>query len=103
MAQGLDRVVVWPTDHSPFLTRPGEVADLLELTSPLSTLAFAASLCRGSIGCELDIALRIGTCGASGQHHSGGGCRLRAELQGYNLILDMRHPEGRGLGGFHTV
>ena len=32
MAQGLDRVVVWPTDHSPFLTRPGDVADLLELT-----------------------------------------------------------------------
>jgi pimeloyl-ACP methyl ester carboxylesterase len=32
MAQGMDRVVVWPTDHSPFLTRPREVADLLELT-----------------------------------------------------------------------
>jgi pimeloyl-ACP methyl ester carboxylesterase len=32
MAQGLDRVVVWPTDHSPFLTRPRDVADLLELT-----------------------------------------------------------------------
>jgi hypothetical protein len=32
MAQGLDRVVVWPTDHSPFFTRPGDVADLLELT-----------------------------------------------------------------------
>jgi pimeloyl-ACP methyl ester carboxylesterase len=30
MAQGLDHVVVWPTDHSPFLTRPREVADLLE-------------------------------------------------------------------------
>jgi pimeloyl-ACP methyl ester carboxylesterase len=29
MAKGLDRVVVWPTDHSPFLTRPGAVADLL--------------------------------------------------------------------------
>jgi pimeloyl-ACP methyl ester carboxylesterase len=34
MAQGLDRVVVWPTDHSPFLTRPGDVADLLELALP---------------------------------------------------------------------
>ncbi len=32
MAQGADRVVVWPTDHSPFLTRPGAVADLLEHT-----------------------------------------------------------------------
>jgi pimeloyl-ACP methyl ester carboxylesterase len=32
MAQGVDRVVVWPTDHSPFLTRPGDLADLLELT-----------------------------------------------------------------------
>ena len=32
MAQGLDRVVVWPTDHSPFLTRPADVADLLERT-----------------------------------------------------------------------
>jgi pimeloyl-ACP methyl ester carboxylesterase len=32
MAQELDRVVVWPTDHSPFLTRPGDVADLLERT-----------------------------------------------------------------------
>jgi hypothetical protein len=31
MAHGLDRVVVWPTDHSPFLTRPADVADLLEL------------------------------------------------------------------------
>ena len=30
MAQGLDHVVVWPTDHSPFLTRPRDVADLLE-------------------------------------------------------------------------
>jgi pimeloyl-ACP methyl ester carboxylesterase len=32
MAQGMDRVVVWPTDHSPFLTRPGDLADLLEGT-----------------------------------------------------------------------
>ena len=32
MAQGSDHVVVWPTDHSPFLTRPGDVADLLEFT-----------------------------------------------------------------------
>jgi pimeloyl-ACP methyl ester carboxylesterase len=32
VAQGLDRVVVRPTDHSPFLTRPGDVAYLLELT-----------------------------------------------------------------------
>ena len=32
MAQGLDRVVVWPTDHSPFLTRPADLADLLERT-----------------------------------------------------------------------
>jgi pimeloyl-ACP methyl ester carboxylesterase len=32
MAQGLDRVVVWPTDHSPFLTRPADLAELLERT-----------------------------------------------------------------------
>jgi pimeloyl-ACP methyl ester carboxylesterase len=31
MARGLDHVVVWPTDHSPFLTRPRDVAKLLEL------------------------------------------------------------------------
>jgi hypothetical protein len=34
MAQGLDHVVVWPTDHSPFLTRPGDLADLLQRAVP---------------------------------------------------------------------
>jgi pimeloyl-ACP methyl ester carboxylesterase len=29
MANQVDRVIEWPTDHSPFLTRPGDVADLL--------------------------------------------------------------------------
>lgn len=32
MAQGVGRVMEWPTDHSPFLTRPGDLADLLEET-----------------------------------------------------------------------
>jgi pimeloyl-ACP methyl ester carboxylesterase len=30
MAQGVGRVLRWPTDHSPFLTRPAELAELLE-------------------------------------------------------------------------
>ncbi len=29
MAKRVDQVIEWPTDHSPFLTRPGDLADLL--------------------------------------------------------------------------
>ena len=29
MATPVDRVIEWPTDHSPFLTHPGDLADLL--------------------------------------------------------------------------
>ena len=29
MAVHADEVIEWPTDHSPFLTRPREIADLL--------------------------------------------------------------------------
>jgi pimeloyl-ACP methyl ester carboxylesterase len=29
MAKPVDRMIEWPTDHSPFLTRPGDLADLL--------------------------------------------------------------------------
>jgi hypothetical protein len=29
MAKRVDRVIEWSTDHSPFLTRPGDLADLL--------------------------------------------------------------------------
>jgi hypothetical protein len=34
MAEGSTRVIAWPTDHSPFLTRPGAVADLLQAAPP---------------------------------------------------------------------
>lgn len=34
MAERSTTVIEWPTDHSPFLTRPGEVADLLQAVSP---------------------------------------------------------------------
>jgi pimeloyl-ACP methyl ester carboxylesterase len=33
MAERSTTVVEWPTDHSPFLTRPGQVADLLQAVS----------------------------------------------------------------------
>jgi hypothetical protein len=29
MAERSQSVIEWPTDHSPFLTRPGDIADLL--------------------------------------------------------------------------
>jgi hypothetical protein len=29
MAAGSDTIVEWPVDHSPFLTRPADIADLL--------------------------------------------------------------------------
>jgi pimeloyl-ACP methyl ester carboxylesterase len=34
MAERSATVIEWPTDHSPFLTRPGDVADLLQAVSP---------------------------------------------------------------------